>query len=311
MPDQEIDGAFLYNVWKRTGKTKREVGEMFGLTYGQCAGLIWRHQQAEKGKRQASVKLFSVNIGAPARLGGDWLIVGDVHCPTTDYEMAALVGMVAEQRGLSQLLIAGDLLNQDVFSVHPRSGEPVPWQHEKAAARSLLLEWMDQFERIVWLAGNHERRLSRSTWGALEMVDLRDMIIGHQSNVEVSRYSYCLIDTPNGTWRVTHPRNYSRIPLRTANALAMKYGQHVLSFHEHHLGLAWADNGRNLIANGGGLFDWRRLEYVMLDDSTSPVMNKGFSVLEGGHLTVFGESPYTDWATVLPDAAAAPLRAAA
>jgi len=40
-------------------------------------------------------------------------------------------------------------------------------------------------------------------------------------------------------------------------------------------------------------------------------MNKGFSVLEGGHLTVFGESPYTDWAAVLPDAAAAPLRAVA
>lgn len=309
MPE-ELTGEFLYRAWKRSGKSKREVGEMFGLTYGQCAGRIWRHEQSQKGKRQADIKLFSVNIGAATHLDGDWLIVGDVHAPTTDYDLAQLVGMVAERHGLTQLLIAGDLLNQDVFSVHPRSGEPVPWQHEKAAARSLLLEWLDLFERVVWSGGNHERRLSRATWGAFEMEDLRDMIIGYNSNVEVTRYGYVVIETPTGPWRVTHPKNYSRIPLRTANTLAMKYGMHVLSFHEHHVGKSWSDNGRYVIANGGGLFDWTRLEYVMLDDSTGPVMNKGFSTLRDGYLTIYSEEPYTNWAAELADTAA-PLRAVA
>jgi hypothetical protein len=236
-------------------------------------------------------------------LTGNWLIFGDVHAPTTDLDMVNLALAVADYRGIKNLLIAGDLLNNDVFSTHPKSGEDVPWQKEKIAARQLLEDWMQFFDRIVWTAGNHERRLSRATWGQFGMTDLRDMIIGHRSKVEPSRYGYCTIDSPTGTWRVTHPKTYSKVPLKTANLLAMKHQQHVITFHEHHFGKTWSDNGLYVIANGGGLFNWEAMDYVMLDDSTAVRMNKGFCVLEAGYLDLYGQEPFTNWQTILEDAA--------
>jgi 3',5'-cyclic AMP phosphodiesterase CpdA len=249
--------------------------------------------------------VFVKSIGQPLTLEGDWLIFGDVHAPTTDYDMAQLALMVAEQRGIDQLLVAGDLLNNDIFSTYPKQSMPIPWQREKAAARHLLQEWIAFFGRVVWIAGNHERRLSRALWGAFEMEDLRDVIVGHESPVEVSRFGYCMLETDNGPWRVTHPKNYSRIPLRTANRLEAIHQTHILTFHEHHFGVSWADSGQHLVANGGGLFEWRLLEYVMLDDGTAPVMVKGFTTMEGGYLNLFGEEPYTNWQEVLPETQAA------
>ncbi len=180
-------------------------------------------------------RLFELDIGQPLELTGDWVIVGDVHVPTTNLDMARRVLIVAQHHGLRRLIIAGDLLNNDVFSVHPRTSEPVPWRREMAAARELLRAWLGWFDQVIWLAGNHERRLIRAVYGAFEMEELWMLII-HDKRVTVSRYSWCTIQTPQGIWRITHPRAYSRIPLRTAATIAMREGQHVWTFHEHHLG---------------------------------------------------------------------------
>lgn len=296
-----ITGAALLRMWER-GSTYDQLSEITGLTRSAVAGRIWRHnRQVQRSiKSIAPRDLYNNPLPPMLHLDGDWMLTGDVHTPTMDYDMVGLVGAVAEKHGVKNLLVAGDLLNNDVFSVHPKIDEGIPWEREKVAARELLREWAGQFDRIVWSSGNHERRLSRKTWGALRMVDLRDIVAApFIDRIEFTERGYVIIDTPNGEWRITHPRNYSQIPLRTANRLAMKWGQHVVTFHEHHLGMGWCDNGRNIIANAGGLHDKEQLSYVRMDDTTMPEMNAGFGMLKDGYLSLYGESPFTNWEEVL------------
>ncbi len=309
----ELTGEFLYTLKKSTGKTRREICEMTGLTMGQVGGRIWRHEQRLQHQNAPPEKpdLFRSRLGAPLELDGDWVIVGDVQIPTTDYDFSMLPAIIGERLGVGNLLIAGDLINQDVFSSYAAEYPVATWEEERRAAQHLMSIWALAFERIVWLAGNHERRAARSTGGEYQMEELQAQVC-NGNTVEVSRWGWCTIDSPTGVWRVTHPKRYSRIPLRLANSLALKYGQHIISMHEHHLGATWSDDGKHVIANGGGLFDEGKMGYVVLDDTNSPRMAKGFTSLVGGYLTVYGEAPYTNWDALLEDAAeAVPLLRAA
>lgn len=298
---EDLSGAVLYGL-KTKGKTRAQIAAFTGLTMGQVGGRIWRHEQMLKGGKPDDRRLFTFDKDKPLTLDGDWMIIGDVHAPTTDYDFAQLVGLVAQKLGITRLLIAGDILNNDIFSTHPKEDEPVPWQREKAAARQLIQEWLEVFDTVVWSAGNHERRLSKQTWGALGMEDMRQLIADNDSRVQTTRYGYVTIRTPMGDWRITHPKRYGTRPLAVANKIAMHYGVHVWSFHEHHFGVTWSDNGKHLLVNGGGLFEPENLDYVVLDDTAMPSMVKGFGALVGGYPTLYGPEPYTNWTTLLNEA---------
>lgn len=300
----EFSGAELYKH-KLRGRTRAEIAEFTGLTMGQVGGRIYRYEQTLAGKQADHSALFQFDIEKPMELDGDWMIIGDVHAPTTDYDFAQLVSVIAERDGIKQLLIAGDILNNDIFSTHPTEDVKVPWKREKAAARALLLEWIDQFDTIVLTAGNHERRLSKATWGEYSMEDLRDLLIGYNSKVKVSRYGYCVINTPTGPWRITHPKKYATIPLKTASAIAGRFRMHAWLFHEHYLGISWASHGPHIIVNGGGLHESKFMDYVILDDNTMPEMRKGFGTLIGGYPKLYGESPFTNWHHELAESQAA------
>ena len=243
-------------------------------------------------------ELFQVDLGQALTLSGDWMLVGDVHVPTTDWALAMKVADVAEMLGVKSLLICGDLLNQDAMSFHPRTSKPIDWTDELTATRLLLNRWLEWFSQIVWLAGNHETRLIRWSGGIMGMEELRNNLVWDKP-VRVSRFQYCIIKTPTGDWRISHPKSFSRIPLRVANTLALQEGQHVVTFHEHHLGKSVAGNGVHIIANAGGLFAADKMDYVALADSTAPKMVRGFASLVGGYLEVYGEEPYTNWQKLL------------
>lgn len=312
MPDQEITGAFLYNVWKRTGKSKREVGEMFGLTYGQCAGRIWRYEQQLDGAPPEKPGLFNVVVGAPLELEGDFVVLSDIHAPTTDLDMARLVVPTAERYGVRQLIIAGDLLNVDWLSAYPVLVPHPSGTDEIEAAKYLLEEWLRYFDRIVIAPGNHEDRFLKLNAGSLRIRSLVRLLTS-SDKVEVTDFDHVFVHTPNGRWMVTHGKNYSVNQLVVADQLAQKFQSHVIMGHQHHLAIGWDRWKRYIVVDNGGLFDVSRMAYVQMRASKSAGMMTGFSILRGGYPHLFGPPPFTDWATVLPDAdaAAAPLRAVA
>ena len=77
--------------------------------------------------------------------------------------------------------------------------------------------------------------------------------------------------------------------------LALKYEQHIISHHEHHLAKGWSRSGKYVIINNGGLFDQDKLQFAVLTDSRAPMMKQGFTMLKNGVGTLFGPTPFTDW----------------
>lgn len=262
-------------------------------------------QQAEYAAARAKAienhplacKLPSLELGQAWVLEGDWMIVGDVHVPSTDWELAALAAEVAKRhlKKPRRLLIAGDLFNMDRFSAFPHISMPPSWTEERQAAEKLLSTWLKTFDEIRWFVGNHERRLQKLMVEVLETTDLLSVIIANPQKAKFSNFSYCHIDTVGGRYLVVHPKNYSRNQLTVARNLTVKTRQHVISFHEHHASMGWDDSGNNLIVNGGSLVDPSKVAYMSLDMSTIPTSKQGFVMLRAGVPTLFGPPPITDW----------------
>lgn len=271
-------------------KTFWKVYCSHAMSYDSYHGKIWR----AKNKIIDMSHLFQHDIGKPLALTGDWIIIGDVQLPTTDYDFAILPAAIAKRhlKRPRQLLIAGDLVNMDCFSTYANEIGLPGFRQEIQAAKAIVGEWLKFFDRIVYTAGNHERRLSKQANGALLMEDLIS-IIG--SRMETSNFDRVTIDTEQGVYTVPHGSDYSINQLTVADQLAQKYRTHIISWHEHHLAKGFDRYGHNIIVNGGGLFNEWYMSYVQLNTSKKARMKNGFVMLRDGYPYIFGKEPFTNW----------------
>lgn len=244
-------------------------------------------------------KLTNFNLGTAWELSGDFMVVGDVHVPYTDWGFAQRVGMVAKKQFRAKknrrLIIGGDFFNFDAFSSYTAMVSTPSWREERDAAKAVMDEWLEVFSEIYYIMGNHDRRIQKFTLGAFDENDLLSLIGVSRERVFMSGFGYCEVDCHGQKYRITHPKNYSVQQLNVADTLAQKHQCHILSFHEHHLALGWDRYKNNLVINGGWLGDESQLAYVSLDDSKSPRMARGFAMLKDGSPYLFGEAPFTDW----------------
>jgi hypothetical protein len=193
------------------------------------------------------------------------------------------------------LLIGGDFFNLDFMSVYAQAIPPPSWKEERETAKELLHVWLETFDEVALLMGNHDRRMQRFTAGELDEDDLIALVMANPQKVRMSRFGYCTIQSHGHNWRITHPKNYSINKLTVAEDLANKYNTNVISFHEHHLGIARSRYGQWLLVNGGSLVDYEQVPYMALDDSKTATSKTGFILLKSGVPYLFGEPPLTDW----------------
>ena len=230
---------------------------------------------------------------------GDAIVIGDVHLPTTNWQIAEWVYLVGKSTGIKTLLIVGDLLNMDAFSYYPPVVPEISFETEKVAARRLLARYATHFDRIILSLGNHEKRYLKSKRGMLTMDELMSEITDENSrnNFVASPYPYMTVVSGGVDWHVTHPRNYSRIKGRLGDTLAQKHQTNVILLHQHHVSKSMDTFCRYVVIDGGGLFDAKKMAYVALEDGNNPVMCNGFVVLRGGigHL-ITPYSAFTDLA---------------
>lgn len=294
-----LTGDVLLSVWEHSGLPEKQLwkkrysGE---LTYNAFHGRIWRAKHGIVSRPE----LFQHDLGEPLHLNGDWMIIGDAQLPTTDYDFAILPAVIAEYH-LSrprQLLIVGDLINADAFSKYEDEIGTPTFRQEIKAAKQLISEWRTVFDRVIWLAGNHERRVSGKTSAALLMADLA-MII--DTSVETSDYDRAVIHTPTGDWLAAHGSNYSVNQLSVLDWLVWKYRMNVIGHHQHHCAKGWDRFKHNVVVDNGGLFNQWHMSYVQMNTSKSPNMMQGFTMLRGGYPYVFSREPFTNWADWLPE----------
>jgi hypothetical protein len=277
---------------RAAGWTYERIAQNEGVTTSTISGAL------DYYRRNNQHEEFTIDFGEPWTLAGDWVIIGDVHAPCVDYDFAKLVLVIARKCGIKRLLVAGDMFNFDGFSSYAVNIPPISWHQDRDAARVLIHDWLEWFDEIRFLMGNHDRRLSKWTNGELDESDIFGMVIA-SDKVFHSNWGWCTIDNGGQVWRVTHARNYSRNQLVVQSDLAHKFQQNIISNHSHHLAKGWDKFGRYVIVENGGLFDPSKLAYAVMDDSNMPAMINGFSVLQNGAVEVYGKAPFTDWTTVL------------
>lgn len=278
-----------------------EIARIHDCSASTLRSRLWRHRTRLEDQIKNRDELFRVDLGDPPMvLDGDFVIVGDVQLPTTDLDFAMRPAMIAEKFGIKRLIIAGDLFNLDSFSRYENIVTLPNWKQEKAAAAHLIKLWLQVFDHIFIISGNHEYRLPKYTSGAMDIYDLVDLF-GGGDNVTASHHGHCVVNTSNGEWRVTHNRNYSIQPLNVASQLALKFQQHIICHHQHHLAMGRDRYNRYTIIDNGGLFDQNKMAYVTIEDSKLPNMVQGFTMLKGGYATIIGDDSFTDWNEVLGD----------
>ncbi len=223
------------------------------------------------------------------------MVVGDVHLPCTDVDFAGLLVRVAQKYALKRLIVGGDFFNMDAFSFYTNCIPPPSWTQERDAAREIIADWLDWFDEVYFLMGNHDRRLQRWANGEFDESDLFGMITS-SDKCRYSNWGWCVVNTPAAyPWRVTHAKEYSVNQLTVAGELANKFQMNIISHHEHHLAHGWDKYKRFVTVNNGGLFDADKFAYAVLDDNKKSSMTKGFTRLQNGVAHIYGEYPYTDW----------------
>lgn len=291
---KDSTGVEITQAWQDSGiEVQKEFWRAYLqdiMSYDAMHGKLWR----AKLNITPRPELFQHAVGEPLKLTGDWIVLGDVQLPTTDYDFAILPAAIAK-RHLSkprQLLIVGDLLNMDCFASYEKEVGLPSFRQEIESARVLLMEWYKVFDRIVWLPGNHERRASRNTSASIMMEDLALLI---NAKIETSNLDHAIIETQNGEYRCVHGSEYGINQLTVADALAAKYRQHIISFHEHHCAIGYDRYGHNIILNGGGLFNQWYMAYTRLNTNKRANMKQGFVMLKNGYPYLFGKEPFTRW----------------
>jgi predicted phosphodiesterase len=306
--DDKLTGEYLWAEYEGARKAT-EIGQRAwvrqqypDMTYGTWWGRVYRSKKAAAGYTPAAPNLFPNFIEKERVFTGDAMIVSDVHVPCTDYDFAQLVTAIADRhmRRPRRLIIAGDFYNADAYSSYRQLIKLPSWSDEIRAGEHLLHMWLETFDNIEWLMGNHDRRKLEFDDGATDVKQLLAMFC-RDERVSITPLDRCFIDTDNGRWMICHGANYGINQLTVASEYAVKHQCHVIAGHEHHLAVGQDRYKRYTVVNNGGLFDPRKLAYVQTKTTRSANMARGFSMLKNGYAYVFGEAHYTDWGIWLGD----------
>jgi transposase len=271
------------------GLSYSQIGKMYGMTLDAAKGMIYHHQ------RKGTPREFQViDLGAPLEIVGDAVIVGDVHVPATNWDFAHLVSRIGEKLGITTLIIAGDYFNMDHYSRFPHITNPPTWAQERDAGRLLLDDWMETFQRVYILAGNHERMMQKANEGAFENADIFATLTT-SAKVTTSNFGYCRLSSGGREWRVSHGREYSVNQLTVGAELALKHQCHIISHHQHHAAVGRDRYKRYCVVDNGSLVNQDHLAYVTMDESKKPNMANAFAVIREGYPYLF-DAALTDWA---------------
>lgn len=95
--------------------------------------------------------------------GGVWLILGDVHLPYHDSGTLLAAVAEAKRRGVTGVLLNGDLLDCHEISDHDKDPKAARYTDEISTGVQFLAWLRGQLPaaRIVYKEGNHEERLTR------------------------------------------------------------------------------------------------------------------------------------------------------
>ena len=229
-------------------------------------------------------------IAFPANAGEDYdqaikvkadraVIIGDCEIPDHSISGMENVIKVARKFDIKTLIINGDFVALDSFSKWAKSQiNKVFFKQELGAALISLEVFLQTFDNIYYISGNHELRLPHMIDGQISVGSFLNQLAG----VEFSEYAHCELKSGTRDWLVCHQKNFSIVPLSVPAKLAVARQKSVWAAHNHRLAWGYDPSGIHCLVEGGHLRDDKKTHYKQLRVTTHPMWNSGFGMCIDG-----------------------------
>jgi hypothetical protein len=274
---------------QRRDFTPTELEEQWPFTFERTGHALQRHRErllernrdAMPAKLPASPKPLCTD---PIRLAGpSACILTDLHVPFHNAAFVEDVVALAKEWDIKDCIIGGDLIDVEAFSKWVGDPENT-FEEELDLAEKILDELASAFDRVVWTLGNHEARfLGKAAQRQIRSQRFLRMVT-NAKNVEISSFEWCELDTPQGLYRIVHPKNASIVSGRVPSVIASRRftDSHVIGAHGHLVGQVRTEDGKRWAIDSGTCADIDRLQYSTKSVSTRPVMNNGAVIVVEG-----------------------------
>lgn len=219
------------------------------------------------------------------------LILSDVHCPIHSAKWLYQAVRVGLALGCTEVLINGDFIDATPISQHRGTfwNRRNILEDDLASAEAVLKLLCENFKAVHLLTGNHDARLIRAFGGEVSPSRLYKLL-GAFDNFKTTGRFY--VDV-NRSWKIIHPRQYSKIRGKLAQDLAVRWQMNVALGHEHHSARAVSACGKFQCVAIGTLVDLDMQDYCTYEASTHVAPVNGFAVLRGDTMLLFDK--FTPW----------------
>jgi len=249
-----------------------------------------RKTKYERTRREKFFQpLPDIRLCKEFNLGADNVIIaGDWHIPFVNKDVLNRMLDVQNEERVPTIIINGDFLdmNNIMAMAHGTQQADDTFATEIKYATTYLKNLSETFDNIYISTGNHELAWIRLTKGLSTPTMLFDMC--HKpDNVTIIESDYLNLHSGDESFRVCHPKNYSKLALSVPRMLAEKYQTHIIAGHSHRVATGYDTSGKFQLVENGGLFDSRYMKYVANTTTTNPTQHSGFVWVVDGIITTF------------------------
>lgn len=276
------------------------VAQKHGVPYNTLRRLVSEQKRQAHGVYTPFPETASLIGTPPLEIPyTDLVYAADIHAPLHNRAMLRRMVTVAEYLKLDTLVIGGDLFDLDSVSRHGRAEMQAGLNATLRTAGAILDTFLDYFERIYILPGNHCQRVAKKLNEPLSFellvrsgVKRGQVSLNPDDNapIIVTENEYIRIGEPETGWIAGHPMRYSRTPVSLSKA-AMRERRGVLSSHTHLQSFMWSDDGKYPIIEPGHLTEPSMTPYVMKSKglSTFAESKPGFVTVIDNRPTLYGD----------------------
>ncbi len=288
----------IYVRMREQGLSNRQIADSLGVDEASVRRGLRAVNYNPHHMPLDTLEDFAASLDRPLEhdtaVDGPIIVTADWHHPLTDYALVNQLIDQAEEIGARNLLVAGDWWNLDSVSDYDNKHKEAGLATELRYGTATMEKLTEVFDRIYFTWGNHDNRFTKLLRYELDFVRTMRLLFGDIAGVVVDRVEFSNLDhmvihTPSGPYRVSHPAQYSAVPLSNPRRQASKYLMHALSGHTHHFAFGYDVSGKYIAAELGGLHRKDATKYLQRT-TNFPHWNQGYAILDReGHLRMEGE----------------------
>lgn len=265
----------------------------------------------------------------PPTVEGDAFLIGDTQIPFHHAEFINRCLEVCARWKIENIILGGDVLDMNALSTFPpnfendqrrvidhdsaaelvKLAETLPFEHreklldivgssepennigsEIKESRIVLKAFEENFQKLLWVMGNHEQRVLRTLQKILP-VDTLETIFGTDNpKWTTSPYYWAVLKSGGEEWQIEHPMNTTK---HSSKRFAPKFSRHIVMFHNHQFSITTDPSGKFYAIEPGGGMNESKMQYVMQRHNAADAHMVGALIVRDGKPTVLNK--FTDW----------------